>query len=363
MRFYKNKIPEEHANVVAKFIDHDKKGHVVNVTLPEYDDMKAIIVESTIGKKIKTVRKFLAVMKKELCPFFVQELDNGMPILVSIRDEEEKAAIMNRYKLACDIHSLTFDLIHQDTIRVKTELMKKHESGITEKCIAYLYDVISACQGPNVDADFEKYKCESVLSENGISPEEINAIKNGLQTLHDSNVVEKLDKEVTKIISKYRKKFLWTINKKLCSIENIQPNTFSYYLENPLELANFSKLSIEDQCDIEARIRERTVTSKVTVNSSIDITVTSKNSIDGLNKIVQMVKDQVDGFYYQDPPHYKLSMKRDSDVECSSTYASLTDKINEFANEKGIKVIVKYDPQNEEISEKTVRLEPLNRQR
>ena len=183
--------------------------------------------------------------------------------------------------------------------------------------------------------------------------------RNLCQDMSDNN--EKLKKTFQKKKDMYYKKFLWTVNKKLSLIENIQEHTFTYYLENPEELVGFSKLSCEDQAFVITCIKDRTITSNINVTSKIDITVASKNGISIINQITQMIKDNVDGFYYQDPPHYKLMMRRDNDDECRKVFASLEGKIKKLSEENDWKVVVHYDPKDEEITERSIKLRPLYR--
>jgi translation initiation factor 2 alpha subunit (eIF-2alpha) len=335
MRFYKNEIPLVHSCVVAEFISSNDT--IVRVRLPEYNNIEAIIADTSIGKKIKTIRKFISTMKKAPMPFHVQDVFTGEPVLVPITDEKEKATIMNKYKLSREMHSLTLDMIYQVTQNEKVNTLLQN-ARLDESSRDLCIDVIN--KGFNI----EKH--------------DVQNIKDCLENM-DSD--EKLAKKIEKIKDTYFKKFLWSVNKKLDCIENIQENTFSYYLENPEELLGFSKLSNEAQSNMIASIKDRLVTSQMNVTSSIDITVTSKNGIHAINKITQMIRDNVDGFYYQDPPHYKLAMRRDNDDECRKVFGSLEEKIKKLSEENDWKVIVHYDPKNEEITERSIKLRPLYR--
>ena len=341
LKFYKNDIPALHSSVIAEYISQTDTSVVVR--LPEYNNMEAIVPDTSIGKKIKAIRKFIAIMKKGLTVFHVQDICGNDPILVPITDEIEKEQVITRYRLSCDIHSLTLDIIHNEIQKMKVN------SLLLNKCLSQ--EICSSLLDFDINSDILEHI--KMISKNEI---ELELIKDVLIKNEDKDAIKNIHK-------KYFKNFLWKINKKLSTLENVEKRTYTYFLENADELLSYSNLLPLEQFEIVNNIKDRLVTSNITMTSVIDITVTNKNSISILNQISQMIKDEVDEFHYQDPPHYKLLIKKNTIDECKKLYCSLKDKITEFTKKNNWKVIVNYDPKNENITENIVKLKPINRYR
>jgi translation initiation factor 2 alpha subunit (eIF-2alpha) len=337
LKFYKNDVPKLNSSVIAEYMSQNDTSVIVR--LPEYNNMEAIVPDTSIGKKIKAIRKFIAIMKKGLTVFHVQDICGNEPILVPISDEIEKELVITRYRLSCDIHSLTLDIIHNEIQKMKIN------SLLLNKCLSQ--DIYSSLLDFDTNTDLLEHICKVSKNET-----EIELIK---------DILEKNEDNIKNIHKKYFKNFLWKINKKLSTLENVEKRTYSYFLENADELLSYSSLLPLEQFEIVNNIKGRLITSSISMSSIIDITVTNKNSISILNQISQMIKDEVDEFHYQDPPHYKILIKKNTIDECKNLYCSLKDKITEFCKKNNWKVIINYDPNNENITENIVKLKPINR--
>lgn len=279
MRFYRKEIPSEGDTVIACIEKYDKDSSAMTMSLPEYEGHIAYLMHIRVDKKRKKVNNFVKKRKKYLTPYFIDNVENGIPNLTPIRSEDEWNFAMNRFHLFKSLEGLTDDIIFQ-------KLCDKD----------YAYD-----------------------------------------------------------------KFLWTLTEKLSDEKFDNDNMFKYYLSKIDVLLEMAGMDEDRTEKVKANILERITSSKVTINSSINVSVLTKNGLKGLSVVLKELCKHVDAVYYQNPPMFNVTIKRESEEKCIEELRCLEEKLKRFSEENDIKAILHYNENDEVIKEKDIRLKTINK--
>lgn len=155
--------------------------------------------------------------------------------------------------------------------------------------------------------------------------------------------------------------FLWTVAEKLCEQESIKKDQFTYYLEHLSEMFAMSALSDENISAFKESMVPRITCSDLVLSSAINIMVISSHGLSALNDILSKLCEGVEAVYYQDAPSYKLTVKGNSEKECRKALIELSNVLQQFAVDSGVKAIVEYDVNNESVKSKIIRLATINK--
>lgn len=127
MRFYEDTLPKEKDYIVAIVTDYEKGSSYIQATLPEYENIVAFIFTRGVAKSKKAIRKFVGRRRGKETPFFVDNVEGGMPNLIPIWPDQGWEKVMNRYNLTKHMASLTDDILFQtkDNDELSPDLVKK----------------------------------------------------------------------------------------------------------------------------------------------------------------------------------------------------------------------------------------------
>lgn len=178
-----------------------------------------------------------------------------------------------------------------------------------------------------------------------------------LEDLADDFIFQNKDVEPTAMYEN----FLWAITDRLNEEESIKKDKFSHYLENLHDMFSMSTLDDELIHRLTEQTTPRVTCSDLVLSSSINIMVISSHGLDALNEILCELCVNVEAVYYQDAPSYKLTVKGSSKKECRNYLVALAKKLSDNAEQKGVKALINYDPINEQVKSKIIRLSTINK--